>query len=122
MESRPTTRDWWLFHLLAAWSVASIAVVVVADAVFSVPNVSTFAELAALSPGSIALRVTVGLGGVAAIWLWVQMIRAFFRARPSERRAAWGIALFAGLVVGGLLYFWFVWRTHGQSGLKSAAA
>jgi hypothetical protein len=122
MKSRRTTRDWWLFHLLAAWAVASIATVVVADSVFSAPKVSTWAEVAALSPGAILLRIAVGLGGVAAIWLWFQMIRDYLRARTSKGRAAWGVALFAGLVVGGLFYFWFVWRTRGESGLQSAAA
>jgi len=122
MDSRATTGEWRLFHFLAAWTVSSFAVAVLADVVFSVPNVSTTIELAALSPASIAFRIVVGLGAVAALWLWVQMLRDYFRAGPTTQRTAWGIVLLAGLIAGGILYFWFVWRPRSQPRSQSAAA
>ena len=122
MDSRATTGEWRLFHLLAAWTVASVAVAVLADLVFSIPNVSSTTELAALSPASIALRIVVGLGAVAALWLWVQMLKDYFRESPPTQRTAWGIVLVAGLMAGGLLYFWFVWRPRSQPRSQRAAA
>lgn len=117
MNSRAIPRQWRLFHFLAAWTVGSISAAILADTVFSVSNPSTLAELLTRSPGELALRIAVGLGAVAAMWLWIQMIRDYFRAAPASHRVGWGVALFAGLFVGGLLYFWFVWRARTQPSL-----
>ncbi len=50
------------------------------------------------------------LSFVALIWLWIRMLVDFFRERPARHPVAWGWFLFLGTYIGGLAYFWAVWR------------
>jgi hypothetical protein len=122
MHSRATHSEWRLLHLLGAWTVASIVLVIVWDTTLSPPNVGSLSELAALSPVEIALRSLIALGAPAGIWLWLRMLRDYIKERAATHRVAWGIMIFGGVVLGGLLYFWFEWRPRNHPGLERAAA
>jgi drug/metabolite transporter (DMT)-like permease len=50
------------------------------------------------------------LSFVALIWLWIRMLVDFFRERPPQHPVAWGWFLFLGSFIGGIAYFWAVWR------------
>jgi len=58
----------------------------------------------------VELRAALAIGFFALLWLWIRMLVDFFRERPKSHPVAWGWALFLGMYIGGLVYFWAVWR------------
>ena len=89
MGSRVSHRDWQLMHVLAAWSVASIALAIGFSTAYPEQVANTAESIAALSPFWLVARILVGLGAVAAIWLWLRMVGDYIRHRPSQFRTAW---------------------------------
>jgi hypothetical protein len=122
MDSRATHNEWRLLHVCAAWTVASFALVIAWDTTLSPPSIESLSELMALSPVEIALRSLIGLSAPAAIWLWLRMLLDYLRGGVATHKLAWGFAIIGGVVLGGLLYFWFVWRCRNHPGVERAAA
>jgi len=122
MGSRVSRRDWQLMHVLAAWSIASFVLAIGFSTAYPEQVVNTAESIAALSPFWLVARTLVGLGAVAAIWLWLRMVGDYLRHRPSQFRIAWGITLFVGLFIGALFYFWQVWRPRTGQGVHAHAA
>ena len=58
------------------------------------------------------VRAVMALGVIAMFWLWVRMLVDFFRRRPERHPVAWGWAVTLGVYLGGLAYFWFIWRAR----------
>jgi hypothetical protein len=112
MDSQSSQSEW---RYCTCWRLGGriIAFVIALDAFSPIQNVDTAAEIAALSPASIAFRIVIGLGAPAALWLWVRMIIDYFRRRPATHGFAWGVAIFAGLYVVGS-YFLAVWRPRNR--------
>jgi O-antigen/teichoic acid export membrane protein len=121
MESQASHRDWRLMHTLAARSLASIVLAIGFSAAYTTHVVDTVASISELSPSWLIARVLVGLGAVAAVWLWFRMAGDYLRHRPSQDSTAWRVALFVGLVVGALFYFWWVWRPRTSPSEKPHA-
>ncbi|HEY7641618.1 MAG TPA: hypothetical protein VH814_17950 [Steroidobacteraceae bacterium] len=99
--------DWYFVHSLATIAFA---------AVLTMFGARLYLDLNALksinAPGFV--RVLVAVGGIAACWLWIRMLVDFFRERPARSPVLWGWVLVIGAVVGGLAYFWFVWRPRNR--------
>jgi hypothetical protein len=96
-------------HVLAAWTVASLALAIGFSTAYPEQVANSTESIAALTPFWQVARVLVGLGALAAMWLWLKMVGDYMR-RSSQLRTSWGVALFMGLFVGALFYFWRVWR------------
>jgi hypothetical protein len=112
IDSKSARHDWVLMHALAAWSLISIAHAIVFSSVYPTPNNPDAAWFAGIGPLELALRITVGLGAIAAVWLWLRMTGDYLRKRPTNRGVAWGVAIFVGLYLGAVAYFWWVWRPN----------
>jgi hypothetical protein len=110
MELKSSPRDWHLLHALAAWAVVSIVLGVGLSTAYPDQVANPTDSIMELTPFWLLTRLLVGLGAVAAIWLWCRMAEHYLRQRPAHHQAAWGAAIFVGLIVGALLYFWLVWR------------
>jgi NAD/NADP transhydrogenase beta subunit len=109
MNPRAASREWRLMHVLAAWTVASLALAIGFSTAYPEQVANSTESIAALTPFWQVARVLVGLGALAAMWLWLKMVGDYMR-RSSQLRTSWGVALFMGLFVGALFYFWRVWR------------
>jgi hypothetical protein len=121
MDPRASNREWRLMHVLAAWSVVSIALAIGFSTAYPEQVANSTESIAALTPFSLVARIFVGLGAMAAIWLWLKMVGDYMR-RSSQFRASWGAALFIGLIIGALFYFWRVWRPAASQGALAHAA
>ena len=108
-------------HVLAAWSVASVALAIGFSTAYPEQVANSTESIAALTPFWLVARIFVGLGAVAAIWLWLRMVGDYMQ-RSSQLRTSWGIALFLGLIIGALFYFWRVWRPGAKQGAHAHAA
>jgi hypothetical protein len=122
MESQVSHRDWHLMHALAGWTVASIVLGIGLSTAYPDQVVTTAASIGQLSAPWLIARVFIGLGAIAGIWLWLRMASDYLRQQPPQHSLAWGITVFVGQVVGGLLYFWWMWRPRKASNLRAQAA
>jgi purine-cytosine permease-like protein len=121
MNPRAASREWRLMHVLAAWSVTSMVLAIGLSEAFPEQVANTPESIVALTPFWLGARIFVGLGAVAAIWLWLRMVGDYMR-HCSQARTSWGIALFIGLIIGALFYFWRVWRPGVNRGAHAHAA
>ena len=121
MNPGASNREWRLMHILAAWSVAAIALGIGFTAAYPEQVANSTESIAALTPFWLVARIFVGLGAVAAIWLWLRMVGDYMQ-RSSQLRTSWAIALFLGLTIGALFYFWRVWRPGASQGAHAHAA
>ena len=110
MDSKSAHQDWVLMHALTAWSLISVALAIVFSSVYATPQNADAAWIAEIGPLELAIRITVGLGAIPAIWLWLRMAGDYLRERSTSHGVAWGLAIFVGLYLGALAYFWWVWR------------
>jgi hypothetical protein len=58
--------------------------------------------------------ILASFGIVTLIWIWISMLVDFFRQRPERFPVLWGFALTMGTWMGGILYFWLVWRKRNR--------
>ena len=99
---------WYLLHTLAALSMLLLAIAFSSLIYFSVTD-----RVPKLDPQSPFW--TVGsLSLVTLLWLWLWMLIDFFRQRPVRHPVAWGWFLILGSYIGGLAYFWAVWRPRNR--------
>jgi len=108
-EKARSASEWYFVHALAAVAFATLV------ALFSLALYLRVASLNAVNaPGFV--RVFLGVGVLAVLWLWVRMLVDFFRERPARNPVLWGWILLLGNSIGGLLYFWVVWRPRSRPG------
>jgi hypothetical protein len=99
---------WYLLHVLALVGAPTL-VLFLGLAMY----VAWTDELPALEI-PVAIRGLLSIGFLALLWLWIRMLVDFFRERPTKHPAAWGWFMFLGMYIGGLVYFWAVWRPRNS--------
>jgi hypothetical protein len=63
------------------------------------------------------LRGIAAVGVIALLWFWIRMLVDFFRQRPTKHPVAWGWGLILGIYLGGIAYFFAVWRPRNRPGV-----
>jgi uncharacterized membrane protein YbhN (UPF0104 family) len=121
MELKAASRDWQLLNALAAWAVVSIVLGIGLSTAYPDQVANTADSIREIPPFWLLMRLLVGLGAVAAIWLWCRMAGHYLRQRPAQHHATWGAAIFVGLIIGALFYFWLVWRPASNPALHAHA-
>jgi hypothetical protein len=122
MDLRSSQQDWRLIHVLVIWSAVSVVLAIGLSGIYPTPDNPSTEWMAALPPLELMLRIAVGLGAIPAIWLWLRMAGDYLRQRSSKHRLVWGAAIFMGLYLGALLYFWAIWRPRVRPTLAAYAA
>jgi hypothetical protein len=102
-----SVREWYFVHVLAAMASVMLVACLSLQIYLNVAAVSSF-------DAPVLVRTLVVIGATAWFWLWIRMVVDFFRDRPSRYPVLWGWVLLLGLFVGGLAYFWMVWRPRNQ--------
>jgi hypothetical protein len=100
---RNSKGEWYFAHVLAWLAFLTLAVLLAARIYLEAAGVKVV-EFPAVA------RVILGAGVFATIWFWIRMLVDYFRQRPPRHPVLWGWALFLGMVVAALPYFWLVWR------------
>ena len=96
-------RSWYLLNILAVMSFLCLTVVLGVQVYFF--NTDRIAKITVWA---------MSLCTFALFWLWIRMLVDFFRERPSRHPVAWGWALFLGMYLGGIAYFFAVWRPRNK--------
>jgi hypothetical protein len=98
--------EWYFVHALAAYAILTVVLLFGLLVLFTATGHPI--QIPAL------LRGIAGIGVIAIFWFWIRMLVDFFRERPSTHPVAWGWALFLGCYLGGIAYFFLVWRPRNQ--------
>jgi hypothetical protein len=105
-------RSWYLLNILAAMSILWLTVVLGAQVYFF--NTDRIAKITVSDTLWVPFAWAMSLCTFALFWLWIRMLVDFFRERPSRHPVAWGWALFLGMYLGGIAYFFAVWRPRNK--------
>ena len=107
-DSRVNKGEWYFVHVLAAYAILTVCMMFAFLLLF----------MAAGHPIQVPapLRGIAGVGVFAIFWFWIRMLVDFFRVRPTKYPVAWGWALFLGNYLGGIAYFFAVWRPRNRLG------
>ena len=108
-------RSWYLLNTLAVMSVLLLTVVFGAQA-YIFTHVGGMLTLTVSDAVWIPVALTMALCTIALFWLWIRMLVDFFRNRPPRNPVAWGWSLFLGMYLGGIVYFFAVWRPRNRPG------
>ena len=103
--------SWYLLNTLAVMSILLLTVVLGAQAYVFITDRMPKIDVDGVW---VPFALTMSLCVVALLWLWIRMLADFFRERPSRYPVAWGWSLFLGMYLGGLAYFFAVWRPRNK--------
>jgi hypothetical protein len=105
-------RSWYLLNILAVMSIVLLTFVLGAQAyIFTTDGILTLTVSDAVW---VPFALTMLLCAIALFWLWIRMLVDFFRNRPQRHPVAWGWSLFLGMYLGGIVYFFAVWRPRNK--------
>jgi len=103
---RTSKGEWHFVHVLAIHAILTVCLLFGVLVLFM--TAGSPVEVPAL------LRGIAGIGVIAILWFWIRMLVDFFRERPARYPVLWGWALILGSYLGGIAYFFLVWRPRNQ--------